>query len=89
MALSGNPRMMAHDIAKGLMSISPASLKRYSPQDLKTLLTSLNMALREVRGKAVPPDDMKGMKDRNQKIQNLNQAITIVNNYAKQRRIQL
>jgi len=29
------------------------------------------------------------MKDRNQKVQNLNQAIAIVNSYAKQRRIQL
>ena len=81
-----NPKMMAHDVARGLMSISPASLKKYSAAELKIILNALNAAQREVRGKAVPAEEIK---EKNRHLQNLAHAITLVTGYAKQHHIQI
>ncbi|MBD3308847.1 hypothetical protein GF339_20745 [candidate division KSB3 bacterium] len=89
MAISGNPRMMAHDIARGLTNVTPASLKKYTPQDLKVLVNNLQIVLREIRGKQTPQGDLMALKQRNQHLQHINQAITIITNYAKKRKIQL
>ena len=86
---SVNPKMLAHDVAKGLMSITPASLKKYSAGELKTIINALNSAQREVRGKAIPPDNQTEIKEKNRHLQNLAHAITLVSGYAKQHHIQI
>jgi hypothetical protein len=89
MALSFNPKMLAYDIAKGMVYFSPANLKKYSPQDLKNILSHLNLVQREVRAKQIPQEEVMKIKEKNQQLQRLNQAMTTINSYVKQRRIQL
>jgi hypothetical protein len=84
-----NPKMLAHDIAKGLMSLNPTSLKKYKPGDLKTILNHLSAAQREIRAKQIPLENMMEIKERNRQLQNINHAIMIVNGYIKKHRIQI
>ena len=41
MSMSFNPKKVAHDIATGLVHLNPVTLKRYTPDDLKALLSQL------------------------------------------------
>jgi hypothetical protein len=73
---------MAHDVAEGYQQFTPATLRQYTPSDLKILLFNLNFVLREVRGKPASQDDMEALKEKQTKIQRLNQAINTVQAYA-------
>ena len=87
MAISGSPKMLAYDIAKGLVHFSLANLKKYTAQDLKVVLSNLSIAQREIRSDIIPLEDVMAVKEKNQKLQRLNQAVTVINTYAKKRRI--
>jgi hypothetical protein len=89
MAGSFNPKMLAHDVAKGLVYLNASRLKKYTPTDLKAILSSLTLAQREVRARRVPPDQTLEMKEKNRQLQHINQAITIINGYVKKHQIRL
>ena len=89
MAISGSPKMTAYDIAKGLTHVTSAALKKYTPQDLKTILNNLNIVQREIRAEQVPLDDVMAAKEKNQKLQRINQVVTVITNYTKKRRIKI
>lgn len=80
---------MAQDVAEGYQQFTPATLRQYSSADLKTLLFNLNFVLREVRGKPAPLDDIEALKERQTKIQRLNQAIITIQAYAAQKGIKI
>lgn len=86
---SFNPKMLAHDVAKGLMYINPTSLKKYKPDELKVILNQLSIVQREIRAKQVPPDQLMELKEKNRQLQHVNQAITIINGYVKKHHIRL
>lgn len=89
MAISGSPLAMARDIADGFLSLSPLTLKKYTPSDLKTINANLNLVLREVRGEVVSPEDTAAVRRKNLRLQRINQALLILNAYCKQTRIAL
>lgn len=89
MAISGNPVTMARDVAEGYTMMTPPVLKKFAPGDLKTINVGLQQVLREVRGEAIPQEDLEANRRRNQRIMRLNQAIVAIANYAKQRKIPL
>jgi hypothetical protein len=84
-----NPKMLAHDIARGLVYLNASRLKKYRPDDLKAILNSLTLVQREVRAKQIQPGDTSGMKEKNRQLQHVNQAITIINGYIKKHSIRL
>ncbi len=87
MAISGNPKKLAQDVRDGFMQISPPQLKRYSPLDMKTMLTNLAMVTRELRQEIVPLDDVMALKKRNMQLSRLRQSETIIRSFCKKRRI--
>ena len=89
MPISGSPKMFAHEIAKGFALITAATIKQYTPAELKTLVVNIGIVQREVRAEQVPLDDVMAVKAKNQRLQRLNQALLIITSYAKQRRIPL
>lgn len=89
MAISGSPKMLAYDIAKSVTNFSAATIKQYTPADLKIIVAHIGIVQREIRGEQVPLDDTMAVKAKNQKLQRLNQALSIINAYARQRRIPL
>ncbi len=72
---------MAQDVADGYQQFTPATLRQYSSSDLKILLFNLNLVLREIRGKPASPDDREALKEKQTKIQRLNQAINTIQSY--------
>ncbi len=84
---SFNPKMLAQDIAKGLVSLNPMRLKKYNAGDLKTILNNLSIVQREIRAQQIPPEETLKIKEKNRQLQNLNQAVTIINGYVKKHNI--
>jgi hypothetical protein len=89
MAISGSPKMLAGDISKGVTTITVSNIKQYTPADLKTIMVNIGIVQREIRGEQVPFEDIMAVKAKNQRLQRLNQAISTISSYAKQRRIPL
>jgi hypothetical protein len=87
--IAGSPKKMAQDVAEGYQQFTPATLRQYASADLKILLFNLNFVLREVRGKPASQDDMEALKEKQTKIQRLNQAINTIQAYAALKRIQI
>ncbi|MDH3974555.1 MAG: hypothetical protein OEV42_09795 [Deltaproteobacteria bacterium] len=89
MTISGNPHKLAVDIAEGFANVTMATLKKYTPQDLKTMTVNVNMVIRELRQEQIPLEDVMALKKRNMKIQRANQALSVIRNYCKKKRIVL
>lgn len=87
MAISGNPKKLALDIASGFYSLSPPVLKKYTPADLKIILSNLTIVQREVRQIQVPLEETLLLKEKNMKISRLNQALMVLRSYCKKMRI--
>ncbi len=89
MGVLSNPKAFAHEISKGLQTLTMAHLKAYSDHDLKSLLQALDAAMREIRSEQIRPDDSAAMKDKNQRLMRLTSASSVVRGYCKQKRIVL
>lgn len=89
MPITGNPKKMAHDVAQGYNQFTQPTLRQYSPEELKVLVFNLNFVLRELRGKQIPLEDSDALKDRNLKIQRINHAINMIQNYSATHKIKL
>ena len=87
MAISGNPKKLAQDVAGGFFSISPPTLKKYNSGDLKIILANLLLVQREVRQTQVPLDEVALVKAKNMQISRLNQALMVLRSYCKKMRI--
>jgi hypothetical protein len=82
MSIAGNPKKLAQDVANGFQQFTQASLRAYTIEDLKVLLFNLNFVLRELRGKQIPLEDIEGLKDKNNRIHRINQAVNIIQSFA-------
>ena len=87
MAISGNPKKIAQDIADGYMSMSPPMLRRYTGADMKIILTNIAMIIRDLRQQTIASEDALAIKQRNNKMSRLNQASVVIRSYCKKRRI--
>jgi hypothetical protein len=89
MPIEGNPKKMAEDVSNGLISFNKAVLKKYTPVDLKVIHSNLQVVLREVRAQFVELTNFDAVKEKNIRMQRLNQAIMMLSNYCKLYRVQL
>lgn len=89
MAISGNPKKIAQDIADGFVSLSPPALKRYSPVDLKVILANIGIVQREIRALQMMQDDVAQLKTKNIRLTRLNQAEVVLRSFCKKYRIQI
>ena len=87
MAIAGNPKKIAQDIADGFVSLSPPALKRYSPTDLKLILANIGIVQREIRALQVPLDDVLQLKAKNIRLMRLNQGEVVLRSFCKKHRI--
>lgn len=87
MAISGNPKKMAQDVAEGFILISPPMLKNHTAADMKIILNSLALVQREFRSAQIPLDDIQALKAKNTRLSRLNQAELVVRSYCKKMRI--
>jgi len=87
MGAIANPKAFAQEVSKGLQTLTMATLRPLSPNDLKSLLLAIDIVLREIRAEQIPAEDNMAMKEKNQKIIRLNSASALVRGYCKQRKI--
>ena len=89
MPIAGNPKKLASDVANGFQQFNPATLRQYTAEDLKVIMFNLNFVLRELRGRQIPQEDIESLKDKNNKIRRINQAINIIQSFSAQKGIKL
>jgi len=89
MALPGNPKGLAKDIAEGYFALTPPILRKFTPPELKTVNQNLGIVLRETRGEPVETGDVETIRRKSLRIQRLNQALLVLANYCKQNRVPL
>jgi hypothetical protein len=80
---------IAKDILDGFAVINPQVLKKFSSDNYKDLYRSLRKAQRDIRGQSFPTADILAIRKRNLRLQRLNQAVTVVEFSAKEKRISL
>jgi hypothetical protein len=89
MAIAGNPKKLAQDLADGYFSLTPPTLKQYTATDLKTIMVNLGIVARELRSQQIPGDDVPALKMRNMKLSRLNQTEMVIRAHCKKLRIPL
>jgi hypothetical protein len=89
MPIAGNPKKLAQDVANGFQQFSQASLRQYTGEDLKVIIFNLNFVLRDIRGKQISLEDIEALKDKNNKIRRITQALNIIQSFASLRNIKI
>ncbi len=87
--IPGNPLGYARDIADGSAPFTVLQLKKMTAEELRKMLTNINIVLREVRTTSVVEHDIDGMRRRAHKLQRLSQAVLLLETHAKKLRITL
>ena len=89
MPISGNPKKLAQDVANGFQQFSQASLRQYTGEDLRVILFNLNFVLRDIRGKQISLEDIEALKEKNNKIRRITQALNIIQSFASLKNIKI
>jgi hypothetical protein len=87
MAISGNPKKMAQDIAGGFISLSPPGMRKYTSADFNIILHNLQLLQRSIRQMQVPLEEGIQIKAKNMQLSRLNQAEIVLRSYCKKKRI--
>lgn len=82
-------KQVATDVVEGYVSINPIFLKKFDKDMLKELFENLSKAMTETRNLPAPHNDQLAMRNKNMKLQRLHNAIIILRNVAREKRIPL
>jgi len=82
-------RAVAMDVAEGYVSVNPLFLKKFDKDMLKELYDHLNKALTATRNEKIDLTKIPIVRTRNMKLQRLHNAMIILRNTAREKRIPL
>jgi len=82
-------RVVAVDVAEGFLSVNPLFLKKFDKDMVKDLYDVLNKALTATRNEKIDPTDQTSVRNRNMKLQRLHNAMIVLRNTAREKRIPL
>jgi hypothetical protein len=82
-------RVVAVDVAEGFISVNPLFVKKFDKDMLKELYDHLNKALTGTRNDKIDFADQAALRMRNMKLQRLHNAMIIIRNIAREKRIPL
>jgi len=82
-------KAVASDVAEGYISVNPLFLKRFDKDMVKDLYENLNKALTTTRNEKLVITDQAAVRTRNLKLQRLHNAMIILRNSAREKRIPL
>jgi hypothetical protein len=82
-------KAVAADVAEGYVSVNPLFLKKFDKDMLKELFENLNKALTATRNEKFDITDPVSVRTRNMKLQRLHNAMIILRNIAREKRIPL
>ncbi len=84
--MGGSAPAMTGQVAGGFVLVTVATLKGFSPPELKTCKQELEKLLRSTRAEVPPHDDALAQQARNHRMSRLNSALQVVQNRLTQRR---
>ncbi len=82
-------KSVAFDVAEGYISVNPLFLKKFDKDMIKDLFDNLNKALTTTRNAKIELADIAAIRTRNMKLQRLHNAMIILRNTAREKRIPL
>jgi hypothetical protein len=82
-------KAVASDVAEGYVSVNPLFLKKFDKDMIKDLYDNLNKALTGTRNEKISLSDQSSVRMRNLKLQRLHNAMIILRNIAREKRIPL
>jgi hypothetical protein len=82
-------RVVAIDVADGYISVNPLFLKKFDKEMVKELYDHLNKALTSTRNEKTDFTDHVVLRTRNLKLQRLHNALIVLRNVAREKRIPL
>jgi hypothetical protein len=82
-------KAVATDVGEGFISVNPLFLKKFDKDMVKELYEHLNRALTGARTEKIDLADQVAVRTRNMKLQRLHNAIIILRNVAREKRIPL
>jgi len=89
MAIPGNPKQFARDIADGFFVFNQATCRQFAPEDLRTIYRLLEQVAREIRAEQLPLEDVVEIQKKNMRLSRANNALMFIRNYAKRYRVVL
>jgi len=82
-------KAVAVDVAEGFVTVNPLFLKKFDKDTAKNLFEHLNKAMTAVRNEKVEYSNHVALRTRNMKLQRMHNALIVLRNYARERRIPL
>jgi hypothetical protein len=82
-------KAIAVDVAEGFITVNPLFLKKFDKDTAKNLFEHLNKAMTSIRNEKVEYTDHVALRLRNMKLQRMHNALIVLRNYARERRIPL
>ncbi len=82
-------KVVAFDVAEGYIAVNPLFLKKFDKEMIKDLYDSLNKTLTGTRNAKIDLTDQAALRTRNMKMQRLHNAMIIIRNTAREKRIPL
>ena len=82
-------RAVAVDVAEGYISMNPLFLKKFDKDMLKDLYEHLNKSLTSTRNEKIDPSNQASVRTRNMKLQRIHNAMIVLRNSAREKRIPL
>jgi len=82
-------RVVAVDVAEGYISVNPLFLKKFDKDMVKELNDHLNKALTGTRNEKIDMTNQVALRTRNMKLQRLHNAMIVLRNVAREKRIPL
>jgi len=82
-------KAVASDVAEGYVSVNPLFLKKFDKDMIKELYETLSKSLTGLRNEKIDLSDQAMVRTRNMKLQRIHNAIIIVRNSAREKRIPL
>jgi hypothetical protein len=82
-------RAVAVDVAEGYVSVNPLLIKKFDQAMVKDLYENLNKTLTATRNEKIVLSDHTALRTRNMKLQRLHNAMIVLRNIAREKRIAL
>jgi hypothetical protein len=82
-------KAVAVDVAEGYVSVNPLLIKKFDQDMVKDLYENLNKTLTATRNEKIVLNDHTALRTRNMKLQRLHNAMIVLRNIAREKRIAL
>jgi hypothetical protein len=89
MAIPGNPKDFARDIADGFFVFNQSTCRQFTPEDLRSLYRLLELVAREIRAEQISLELVTEIQRRNLRLSRANNALMFIRNHAKRHRLVL